>query len=46
MRPVAVLEDGFRDMIKVLEPGYQVQSQKYYTRLLKSKYEASVILSS
>ena len=43
IRPIATVErEGFKDMIKLLEPGYEVPCRKYFTQLLHTKYESGV----
>ncbi len=40
MRPVHVVEcEGFRDLLRCLEPGYTIPSRKHVTKLLRRKHD-------
>ncbi len=43
IRPLCIVEDeGVRDLLQYLEPGYQLPSRKHLTKLLHDEYEKAI----
>ena len=43
IQPITTVEgEGFRNLIHLLEPGYQIPSRKHFTKLLNLKYSEGV----
>ena len=43
IQPIAVVEgEGFKDMMKLMEPGYTIPCRKHFIKLLQNKYMAGM----